>query len=106
MTTGSLKLNVTDLLDEPIAGRIDIDFEPVRDSPGGTNMEVDFANDTATQFIVEEIECRGGPGTLYAVRVNTKNFRTYAFFQLVLEQRVNTPSDTNIRLMVNPKRVR
>jgi hypothetical protein len=105
MATGSLKLNVTDLLDEPIAGRIDIDFQPVRNSPGGTNMEVDFANDTAKEFIVEEIECRGGPGTLYTVRLNTRNFRTYAFFQLILEQRVNRASDTHIRLLVNPRRV-
>jgi hypothetical protein len=57
MATGSLGLNVTDPDDEPINGRIRIELEPVRNPAGGTN------------FIVGDIECRGGPGTLYTVRV-------------------------------------
>lgn len=106
MATGSLKLNVSDLLDEPIEGRIGIGLEPARNSPGGATMEAAFANDGATQFIVEAIDCRGGPGTLYTVRLNTKNFRPYAFFQLIVENKVNTASDNKVRLLVNPKRVK
>src|SRR5687768_2902237 len=106
MPTGSLKLHVTDLRDEPVEGLIEIEFEPKENSPGGDNMEVEFANDAATDLIVEQIECRGGPGTMYTVRVNAGNFKPYAFFQLMLEQRVNTASDSKIRLLVDPKRVR
>jgi hypothetical protein len=69
-------------------------------------MEVDFANDTATTFIVEQIECDGGPGTMYIVRLGARNFKTYAFSQLIMEQRTNTASDSKIRLAVDPKRVK
>jgi hypothetical protein len=106
MATGSLKLHVTDMLDEPIDGRIEIEFAPKDNSAGGDNMEVAFANDAATDFIVEQIECRGGPGTMYTVRLNAQNFKPYSFFQLILEKRVNTPSDSKIRLSVDPKRVK
>ena len=105
MSTGSLKLHITDLLDQPVEGRIEIDFEPHGNSAGGENMQVDFANDDETDFIVEQIECRGGPGTMYAVRLSTRNFKPYSFFQLIREQRVNTASDSKIRLLVDPRRV-
>jgi hypothetical protein len=106
MPVGSLKLHVTDVRDEPVEGLIEIEFEPKENSPGGENMQAEFANDAATAFIVEQIECRGGPGTMYIVRVEARNFKPYAFFQLILEQRVNTASDSRIRLLVDPKRVR
>jgi hypothetical protein len=38
MATGSLRLHITDLLDEPIEGRLEVDFEPASNSPGGTAM--------------------------------------------------------------------
>lgn len=106
MATGSLRLRVTDLLDEPIEGGLDIDFEPASNSPGGATMEVSFPLAGETDFIVEDVRCRAGPGTLYRVRIATKNFRPYAFFQFVREQRANTPSESHIRLMAKPKRVR
>src|SRR5262245_10603313 len=106
MPVGSLKLHVTDLCDEPVNGLIEIEFTPKENSPGGDDMEVEFANDAATEFIVEQLECRGGPGTMYTVRVDARNFKPYAFFQLVLEGRVNSASDSKIRLLVDPKRVR
>ena len=68
-------------------------------------MEVNFPLAGETDFIVQSIQCRGGPGTLYTVRITTRNFRTYAFFQLIVEQKVNTPSESPIRLTVKPKRV-
>jgi hypothetical protein len=106
MPVGSLKLNVTDLHDGPIEGLIKIEFRPKENSPGGENMQVEFPNDSETEFIVEQLECRGGPGTMYTVRVDARNFKLYAFFQLILEKRTNTASDSKLRLAVNPARVR
>jgi hypothetical protein len=94
------------LLDEPVKARIHIDLDPVEHSPGGTNMEVEFENDTATEFVVEKVECRGGPGTRYKVRLTAPHFRTYAFFQLITEGRVNTASDSKIRLLSNSRRIK
>jgi len=106
MPTGSLKLQVTDLLDDAIEGKIEIDFEPAANSPGGTVMGVSFAVAGETDFVVENLQCRGGPGTLYRVVITTKNFRTYSFFQLILEGKENTPSESPSRLIVKPKRVK
>ena len=105
MATGSLRLRVTDLLGEPIEGALNIDFAPAGNSPGGTAMEANPKLTGETDIAVEGIQCRPGPGTLYTVRVNARNFRPYAFFQLIVEQKANTPSESPIRLMVNPKRV-
>jgi hypothetical protein len=106
MATGALKVRVIDLLDEPIEGRLDFNFKPHSNSPGGTLMEASFAFPGETDFIVEDIQCRGGPGTLYTVRTTTRNFRSYAFFQMILEQKVNIPSESPLRLLVKPKRVK
>ncbi|MEJ7606732.1 MAG: hypothetical protein WKF37_10805 [Bryobacteraceae bacterium] len=106
MPTGSLRLKVTDLLDEPIIGRIGINLAPTRESPGGSTMQVDLVNQFATELLIKGVECRGGPGTLYSFRIETDNFRPYTFFQLIREGRVNTASDGQVRLVVNPKRVK
>jgi hypothetical protein len=105
MPTGSLRLHITDLLDEAIEGRIDVDFEPARDSPGGSAMNADLDTPGEKQFIITNLECRGGPGTLYMVRIQTKRFRPYAFFQMIVEDKVATASDNQIRLVVNPSKV-
>ena len=106
MTNGSLKLRITDLLDVPVKGRMEIEFQPDKHSAGGTSMEVDFSVTNEKNFVVEKVQCRGGPGTRYIVRVNTSNFRSFAFFQMILEEKVNTPSDSQIQLSVEPKRVK
>ena len=106
MATGSLRLAVVDLLSAPIDGKLEIDFEPAANSPGGTVMEVNFAEAGETDFIVENLQCRGGPGTLYRVVITAKNFRTYSFFQLILDGRINTPSESPARLIVKPKHVK
>lgn len=105
MAIGSLRLLVTDVLEEAIDGKFTIKFEPAANSPGGTVMGVNFAVPGETEFIVENIQCRGGPGTLYRVVITTRNFRTYSFFQLIREERINNPSESPVRLMVKPKRV-
>ena len=106
MATGSLRFQITDLVGEPIEGKLNVDFTPAENSPGGTMMEAVFPPTSETRFIVEDLRCRGGPGTLYITRITTRNFRTYAFFQLILEQKINTPSESHIRLMAKPKRVK
>src|SRR5262245_60981389 len=106
MPTGSLELRITDLLDSPVEGELDFTFEPAGNSPGGTSMEASFSVTTETDFTVSKIQCRRGPGTHYTVRATSRNFRPYAFFQMILEQKVNTPTESQIRFAVNPRRVR
>jgi hypothetical protein len=106
MATGSLRLRITDLPGAPIEGVIGVDFEPAGNSPGGASMEANLQLAGQTDIIVENIQCRPGPGTLYTVRIDTRNFRSYAFFQLIVEQKTNTPTESPIRLLVNLKRVR
>ena len=55
MATGALKLHVTELLDLPIEGQLDIDFQPASNSPGGTAMEAKFPLAGETDFIVKGI---------------------------------------------------
>jgi hypothetical protein len=106
MPNGALRMHITDLLDAPVEGQLDIDFEPQQSSPGGRAAEVSFAPAVETDFIVQDLQCRGGPGSRYIVRIESRNFRSYAFFQMIFEEKVNTPSEPNFRLMVNPKRVK
>jgi hypothetical protein len=106
MPTGALRMHITDLLDAPVEGQLDIGFEPHESSPGGRAAEVSFSLSVETDFIVEELQCRGGPGSQYIVRIDSRNFRSYAFFQMIFEEKINTPSEPNFRLMVNPKRVK
>lgn len=106
MAKGSLRLRVTDLRDEPVQGEIDVELEPMSGSAGGFRMKVSFANNRNREFIVDEIECAGGPGTRYIVRIGTRNFRVYSFFQRIEEQQITVANDTPIRLMLNPARVK
>lgn len=106
MAQGSLKLQVTDLVERGIDGTLRIDFQPTRGSTGGTGMRASFPLQGHTQLVVEDVQCRGGPGTVYKVRISTRNFRSYAFFQVIQENRLNAPSDSHVWLMVNAKRVK
>ena len=106
MPTGSLSLLVTDLVDSPVEGELDFSFEPTESSPGGTLMEASFQVTTETDFTVDNIQCRGGPGTLYTLRASSRNFRPYAFFQMILEQKANSPTESHIRFMAKPSRVK
>jgi len=69
-------------------------------------MEANISLAGERDFLIEDIQCRGGPGTLYIVLITTKDCRSFAFFQLIVEQKANTPSESHIRLMVKPKRVK
>jgi hypothetical protein len=106
MPSGALRMHITDLLDAPVESQLDIGFEPRQDSPGGRAAEVSFSLAGETEFIVQDLQCRGGPGSSYIVRIESRNFRSYAFFQMIFEQKINTPSESPFRLMVKPKRVK
>jgi hypothetical protein len=106
MAKGSLKLRITDVVDAALDGEIHVDFEPARESPGGASMDAHFQAPGATDFTISDLECRGGPGTLYQVTITSPNYRMYSFFQLVLEGQVNKSSDNQIRMIVNPKKVK
>ena len=56
-------------------------------------------------FEISNISCHDGPGTLYAVRLNADGFKPYAFFQLMKPGARNLPSEAQVRLMANPKKV-
>jgi hypothetical protein len=110
MATASLKLPITDVLGEPILGTVNVDFEPERSAnggAGGARMETGKIDlEGAKELTVENIECLGGQGTLYRVAVESKNYRTYSFFQRIVEGKVNKPPDNQIPLVVNPGKVR
>jgi hypothetical protein len=107
MAQASLKLPITDVLNEPIAGAMNVSLQPEPGSPGGFAMstgDVDLGG--STELVVGDVECRGGPGTLYRVAVNAANYKTYSFFQMMMEDRVNKSPDNQIRLVVNPGKVK
>ena len=49
---------------------------------------------------------QAGFGTTFTVAVTTRNFRRYAFNQLIRENRVTTANESPLRLVVKPKAVR
>lgn len=106
MASGSLKLKITDVVNAPIASAIQIKFVPAQESSGGTAMEATIAAGIKTDFKVRDIECRSGPGSLYKVTVASKNYRSYAFFQLIKEGPTNKPSDNQIRMIANANRIK
>ena len=110
MATGSLKLTITDVLNDPITGTINIEFVPERSANGGAGGQsmhtgnFDLAGEK--EITVEKIECLGGLGTLYRVSIDARNYRSYSFFQRIVENKVNKSADNQIRLVVNPRRVK
>lgn len=69
-------------------------------------MSAKFTGAGDTDFKVEGVPCRGGPGTLYRVDLETANFRRFAFFQTMNADRANTPPEAHFRLAADPKRIR
>ena len=105
MSTGSLQFFLADLSGNPIKGDIRITFLPTANT-GGTKMEVNFKDSPATHFTISNLECRPGLGTLYQVSVNSRNYRQYSFFQMIFESVTAKASDNQIRLAIDPKRVK
>ena len=107
MAQGNLKLFLTDVTSEPIRGKVNVNFEPVQGSTGGTLMHTGDLNlEGATELTVENVQCLSGPGTLYRVSINAANYNTYSFFQMIMEDKVNKSPDNQIRLVINPGKVK
>lgn len=105
MATGSLEFDLSDLSSAPVQGNVHILFQPTANT-GGTAMEAHFDSGPATNFTVSNLECRPGPGTLYQVSIESRNYRTYSFFQMIKEGATAKASDNQIRLAVRPWRVK
>ena len=105
MATGVLELRVTDALDEPVLGQLDIEFDPASGSPGGASSNVSFTLAGETDLTVSNLSARGGLGTRYEVRLDHAHFKTYAFFQVIVEKTTAQAADFPIRLVVNPSKV-
>jgi len=107
MSEGSLKLPLTDVSNESVTGTVSIDFEPMSGSAGGQAMRTgDIDLGGATEITVRHIQCLAGPGTMYKVGVNSTNYKLYSFFQRIMEKQVNKSTDNQIRLVVNPGKVK
>lgn len=106
MPTGSVTFRATDTLDQPIVGDLEIDFEPTSGSAGGAGARVTFTLTGETELEVENLEGLPGLGTRYEVRFTTKRFKTYALFQVVVGGARTPGTDSPIKLVAKPKRVR
>jgi hypothetical protein len=107
MAQGSLKLPLADAAGEPLHGTVNVSFQPDSSSAGGFAMytgDIDLGG--ARELTVEKIECRGGPGTLYRVAIHASRYKTYSFFQMIMENRINQSPDNQIRMVVNPGKVK
>jgi hypothetical protein len=104
MAKGSVGFGVTDTTGRPVAGRLRVELTPQSGTSGGQRMAADFDLDGHDALTVTGIACAAGQGTLYRIRLTTRAFRPYSFFQLVHEG-TNRSSEADIRLMVNPKKV-
>jgi hypothetical protein len=105
MATGGVKCHVTDTLGKSAASDVTIDFEPAGQAAGGATSEVTFHVTTETVLEVSAIQALGGLGTRYKTTVTTDRFKTYAFFQVVVAGTTSPGTDSEIRLVVKPKRV-
>lgn len=106
MSVGSLTFDVTNLRGQTISGRLHIDLDPHQDAKGGAPMDVDFDVDGHRTFTVTGIECHSGLGTLYEIRLTAPAYEPYAFFQRIEATTKNLPSESRVRLMINPKKVK
>jgi hypothetical protein len=105
MATGSLTIEVTNARGGPLSGELHIELDPHAQAIGGEAMEVSFNVSGHKSFEISNISCHGGPGTLYAVRLNVDGYKPYAFFQLMKPGARNVPSEARVRLMANPKKI-
>jgi hypothetical protein len=106
MPEGSLKLRVTDLVDDGVEGKVRIDLRRAEGGPGDAGVTATFPLAGETHLELEDIPCQAGYGTTYTVSVTTKNFRRFAFNQLIRENRANTGNESPLRLAAKPKAVR
>jgi hypothetical protein len=105
MSTGALQLDLFDLSGSPIQGELHITFSPAANT-AGSRLEVDFPAAGATHFTVSNLACHSGAGTLYQITIETRNYRTYSFFQTIDSGVTSTAADNPVLLAIRPSRVR
>lgn len=105
MSPGSLAFRITDLRRQPVVGQITIDLSPHESSRGGAPLVATFDGGGKVGFTLADVACHDGLGTLYTVRVKAAGYKPYAFLQHIKATRNNLPSEPQVRLMINPKRV-
>ena len=105
MSVGSITFDVTNLLGDAITGRLRIDFDPEKGTHGGTPMKVEFDVNGHETFTVSGISCHDGLGSLYRVTLTTDAFKPYAYFQRIDPGNANRPSESPIRLVIDPSAV-
>jgi hypothetical protein len=106
MAKGSVTLSISDLVGEPVSGRLSFDIRPHagEQGAGGEAMTLTTGLSGGTDIAITNIPCRGGIGTLYRFSISHPHFRSYAFFQMIREGE-NTASE-DVSLWVDPGRVR
>lgn len=105
MATGSFAFTLTDLTGAPIVGDALIDLEPVSGTPGAGGAPARAnVSEGHTRVKVGGIKCRASLGTLYRVRVKTRGYRTFGFFQTITDGD-NLSSEMNVRLVADPKHI-
>lgn len=101
MPSGALDLQLTDMVGDPVRNiEIQLSRFPGEPGTGGERMHVSLVGPDS-DLEITGITCRGGAGTMYEISADADHYRTYGFFQLVQEDRVNTASD-NVEFWVKP----
>ena len=103
MPQGSLKLQVTDLVGDPIDRALRVSATRA-EGGGGAQPKIGRYPAGHSDLILEGIPCHAGPTMTVRVAVKTKNFRRYQFLQR-MRQGVNRAAEDPIRLVVNPGKV-
>jgi hypothetical protein len=101
MPSGSLAMQLTDLVGEPVRN-VYVELSPLAGEAGtgGETMHVSLVGPDQ-DLEITRITCRGGVGTMFRVSAEAEHYRTYQFFQLVQEDRTNTASD-DVEFWVKP----
>jgi hypothetical protein len=101
MPSGSLDMQLTDLVGEPVRN-VDVELSPFAGDPGagGETMHVSLVGPD-DDLQITGITCRGGIGTMFRVSAEAEHYRRYQFFQLVKEDHTNTASD-DVEFWVKP----
>ena len=100
MSTGSLKLEITDLRGNPANDLISVALTPVSVNAAGSPMATAPTSLPGTSMNVTGIQCFGA-GTAYTVSVSANNFQTVPFIKIIQE---GDNSADPVRLPVNPPR--
>jgi hypothetical protein len=103
MATGKLLIQFSDLRGTALHSKVELDFQRMAGDigVGGDGMEVSINMGSETDAMISNLPCRGGPGTMYRVAVSAPHFRDYSFFQLIVEDTVNSASD-DVEFWVKP----